>query len=588
MADQIVQDIKDRLDIAEVLGGYIQLKKAGTNFKAPCPFHNEKTPSLMISSQKQIWHCFGCGEGGDIFGFIMRYENMSFPEALRFLADKAGVVVPERRDPGIPQDEKERLIRINTFAAKYYNQLLEKSTAAKQARDYLEKRGLTTQTISRWQIGYAPDDFHALEEALAKKSVTIQDLVKAGVSVKNERGQMYDRFRNRITFPIVTYTGEIVGFSARTLSSDPNQAKYINSPETIIYNKSRVLFGLYHAREAIRQNDNAVVVEGQMDCISLHQAGFQNTVATSGTAMTTEHLKVLGRMTKNLIFCFDADSAGDRATRRAGELALAAGFRTKVVVLPQGKDPDELVQAGAALWQDALNSAVWFIDLYLDRAAQLASGSVEQIKYVSENIAPLLSNLTDVLEQDHYVRKLVDGFGLTESVVRKFLRGTTTGVSQTTVIESHSSDIQAENQVSLEKLVLGGVLAYPEFLDVIREDIIIEDFSHEGVRNIISLLVTGSPLPQTDDLELLAKEAQFMVESQIENLQLTSEAYLRELQKQFYTIRLSAIRSQQQQIGQLLRQAEQQRLKEKVQSLNEQFAKLTNLRSEYEHKITTA
>jgi DNA primase len=287
MNNPILQEVKDRLNIADIIAGYIPIKKAGVNFKALCPFHHEKTPSLQISPQKQIWHCFGCGEGGDAFGFVMKYENIDFKEALKLLADKAGVKLPEYR-PADPKEQSERelLLRINDFAARFYHEILIKNQLGAAALEYLKNRGLTEGTINQWQIGFAPEDFHVLERALAQKKVSAQDLVLAGVSAKNERGQIYDRFRGRITFPIFDYFGNAVGFSARILIDDGKSAKYVNSPETSVYSKSKILFGLNFAKETIRKQDEAVVVEGQMDCISLHQGGFKNVVASSGTALT--------------------------------------------------------------------------------------------------------------------------------------------------------------------------------------------------------------------------------------------------------------------------------------------------------------
>lgn len=324
MNDPILQDIKDRLNIADIIAGYIQLKKAGVNFKAPCPFHNEKTPSLIVSPQKQIWHCFGCGEGGDVFSFVKKIENLEFKDTLKLLAEKAGVKLPSFRPENKQlQDEKELLLRINNFASRFYHQALVKESLGKVALEYLQKRGLSYETIKKWQIGFAPDEFHILEKALLAKKVSPEHMVKAGVCAKNERGQIYDRFRGRITFPIFNYLGEVVGFSARILVDDAKSAKYINSPETSIYSKSQILFGLNFGKEMARKKDEVVVVEGQMDCIAAHQAGFFNTVASSGTALTLGQLNLIGRLTKNLKFCFDSDQAGQNASRKAGELALA-------------------------------------------------------------------------------------------------------------------------------------------------------------------------------------------------------------------------------------------------------------------------
>jgi DNA primase len=258
MADQAIQQIRDRLDIVDVLGGYIQVKRAGTNFKASCPFHHEKSPSLVISQPKQIWHCFGCGEGGDIFGFVMRYEKLEFKEALKLLAQKAGVELAAYKQNPQAHAEKELAIRINMFAAKFYHQIL-KTPSGKEAAEYLAKRKLTPSTITEWQIGYSPNDFGALRDALIAKKVSVDSLVKAWVAGKNERGNIYDRFRDRITFPIQNFAGDIVGFSARQLHDSEQGGKYINSPETIIYHKSEVLFGLFQAKSAIRDADAVVV-----------------------------------------------------------------------------------------------------------------------------------------------------------------------------------------------------------------------------------------------------------------------------------------------------------------------------------------
>ena len=272
----------------------------------------------------------------------------------------------------------EDLIRINNFTAKFYHAQLESPQAA-EAKKYLADRGLNEQTIKNWEIGFAPDSFDSLIKALQAKQVTSQAALAAGVVAKNDRGNIFDRFRNRIVFPIRNFYGDVAGFTARVLpSGDEKTGKYINSPETPVYNKSKILFGLYEAKNLIRKADEAVVVEGQMDCITAHQAGFDNTVATSGTAMTEDHLRLIGRLTKNLKFCFDADSAGIAALRRAGEIAMTMGFRIKVVVLPKdAKDPDELIRTNPGQWRKAVADSIWFIDYYLDLAEhQYAFGSI--------------------------------------------------------------------------------------------------------------------------------------------------------------------------------------------------------------------
>ena len=338
MNESTIEEIKDRLNIVDVVSSYISVKKSGANYKAVCPFHNDKTPSLMISSAKQIWHCFGCGEGGNVFGFVMKYENIDFPEALQLLADRAGVVVPKFSKKNNAQDkQREILERINELAAKFYNQVLQKSSIAETARNYIKYRGLTDRTVAQWQIGYAPEDFHTLENFLVKKGYTEKDLLAAGVSSSSNRGGIYDRFVNRVTFPIKNYAGNTVAFTARVLDTKAETAKYINSPETLIYNKGKIIFGLYQAKQEIRKADCAVVVEGNLDVIACHEAGFKNVVGSSGTAFTYDQLVLLSRLTKNLKFAFDADDAGIIATRRALDLALELGFNVYIVKIDGAK-----------------------------------------------------------------------------------------------------------------------------------------------------------------------------------------------------------------------------------------------------------
>jgi DNA primase len=574
MADDVLQQVKDRLDLVEVISGYIPLRKSGLNYKAVCPFHNEKTPSLMVSPQKQIWHCFGCGEGGDVFGFVMRYENIEFREALKLLADKAGVTLPAYSGENKAEmDYRNQLLRINAFAAELYHQFLMTQKAAAPARDYLLKRSLSDKTIKAWKIGFAPDDFHFLEQALATKKVAANDLVAAGVSVKNDRAQVFDRFRNRITFPICNYHGEVVGFSARILQGD-DTAKYINSPETPLYSKGKVLFGLNFAKEAIRKADAAVIVEGQMDCIQAHQAGFNNTVASSGTALTTEQLKFLGRLTKNLIFCFDADSAGQTATRRAGELALGQGFRIRIIVLPHGKDPDELIRSSAKEWKTAVNNALWFIEYYIEQAAaNYAIGSVDQKRHISEAVVPLLNHITDPIELDHYTRIISDRFGITESAVRSMVRTNAPtaagpGPRQVSGVQPHAN--------ALEKQVLGGILTYPEYAAFADQHLTQEDFEDPEIRRHMAQKITDTPL---------AKEVQFVVESELELLEGNTAALMRQLEKSAFMLKIQAIKRHQQHLSLEIKTAEQQKDKSRVDSLQQQFSDLSARRLEYEKKF---
>jgi DNA primase len=590
MADNSLQEIRDRLDIIEVISSYIPTKKSGANYKATCPFHNEKSASLMISAQKQIWHCFGCGEGGDIFGFVMRYENLDFREALQRLAQRAGVELPERS--GKPSEDKkiiEDLIRINNFTAKFYQKQLE-SDAAKEARNYLAERGLNEQTLIYWEIGFAPDSFDSLIKGLQSKKVDSKSALLAGVVAKNDRGNIFDRFRNRITFPIKNYFGDTVGFTARVLpSGDNGTAKYINSPETPIYNKSKILFGMHAAKPSIRKADEAVIVEGQMDCITAHQAGFDNTVATSGTAMTEDHLRLIGRLTKNLKFCFDSDAAGVQALRRAGELAMSMGFRIKVVVLKDAKDPDELIRSSPGAWRKAVQDSIWFVDYYLQLAEQqYPFGSIEQKQYITEQVIPLLKFVSNPLEQGHYLRLISEQFAVTENELRSTLRSTPDSGSLT------KKDLPAQPETTIspeniqEKEILGGLLLYPEYRAFVAEEGLPTEYISQGMQAIINAALIGEPVSSgTDETTstALANEAQFVVESNLENLEGNELALMRELKKSFYLFKLAGIKKQLQDATTAIKKAESLKDNSAVKQHSQLFAELSNERYTLEQKL---
>ena len=306
MLNSQVDEIKSKVDIVEIIQEYIQLKPAGANWKAPCPFHNEKTPSFMVSRDKQIFHCFGCGEGGDIFTFVQKIENIDFPEALKILAEKAGVKL-KKIDPTLVS-QKTKLMDICHLAAEFFHKALTSSKEGQISRDYIAKRKLSPQTLADFKIGYAPDSWDLLLNLLRKKGYKDNDIFLAGLVVKNDRGQLYDRFRQRLMFPIFDQHGNIVGFTGRILdASKENQGgKYVNTPQTLIYNKSLIAYGLDKAKSEIKKQDLVVVVEGNMDVIASHQAGIKNVIASSGTALTLEQLKILQRYSNNLALAFDA------------------------------------------------------------------------------------------------------------------------------------------------------------------------------------------------------------------------------------------------------------------------------------------
>ena len=587
MADNTIQEIKDRLNIAEVIGGYIQVKKAGAAFKAVCPFHHEKTPSLQISPQKQIWHCFGCGEGGDVLSFVQKYENLEFKETLKLLADRAGVRLPDfKPEDKVRENEKDILYRINDFASRFYHEVLTADKKGNEALEYLKKRGLSLETIKKWRIGYAPEDFHSLELALSQKNVKNFDAVNAGVLTKNDRGQIYDRFRGRITFPIFDISNRVLGFSARILPrlDDGKAGKYINSPQTLIYDKSRVLFGLNFAKIGIRKTGECLIVEGQMDCISAHEAGIDNAVASSGTALTENQLDVLSRFTKNLKYCFDADAAGLNATRRAIDAYLGKEFLVKVVNLGGAKDPDELIRENKQAFEKLVIDAPLFLDYYLEKAfLNFNIQSVEQKKSIAKDVLPLVRSLVDPVEQEHYIRQVAEKMNINESAVRaSLLKIPTTKASSKPVLNTVKiKDKTGITLLGLEKEVLGGVLKYEEVRELVKKEFRASDFETQEIFEEVKGVLEGANTGNST----VAKEAVFMVESLMESSEGNSEAVARQLFKSFYFLRLLSLKKQLVRLQAEIKFAEAQKDETKIKALSKTISELTMLRMESEKKI---
>ncbi|MDP3792344.1 MAG: DNA primase [bacterium] len=417
MADNIAQ-IKERLSVVDVISGYIKVQKAGMNFKARCPFHNEKTPSFYISPERQIWHCFGCSVGGDIFGFVKQIEGVEFPEALRILAQKAGVKL-EKFDPAV-QDAKTILYEICETATRFFEKQLHHSSSGKLVLNYLKDRGMTESTIIDFRLGFVPDGWHNLSHFLRDCGYKDPDIINAGLVLKKEGGSdIYDRFRSRIIFPIADVNDQIVGFTGRIFGDNhpADVGKYINTPQTMIYDKSRVLYGLNKAKIEARKLGSCLLVEGNIDVIMSYQAGVRNVAATSGTALTPSHLQLLQRFTNNLNFCFDTDQAGLVATRRGIGLALSQNFNINIVHIqdPDCKDPADYVKkfvqnhatSGGASWEEKVKTAKPAIDFYFDKLRlELDLNSVDGKKALIYSLGPLLKRLASRVEKDHWISRL--------------------------------------------------------------------------------------------------------------------------------------------------------------------------------------
>ena len=484
-----IDEIKARVDIIDLVSEYIRLKPAGTNnWRALCPFHNEKTPSFMVSRDKQIWHCFGCGEGGDIFSFVQKIENLEFPEALRLLAQKAGVTL-KAVDPQLTS-QKNRLFDICQLAANFWHKVLTESPAGKNALVYLKNRGLTEQTISDFKIGYAPESWDTLVKFLKSRDFKDQEIFLAGLSVKKERGtDFYDRFRDRIMFPINDAHGNPIGFSGRLLTEKPEAGgKYINTPQTLIYNKSLVLFNLDKAKPEIKNKDLAIIVEGQMDVVSVWQAKTLNVIATSGTALTPDHLKILKRYTKNLAFCFDMDLAGESAARRGIDLALGEDLDIKIIVLPVGKDPDECVRHHPAEWLAAVTGAKSIMEYYFEKTfSRFDPKTVDGKKKSAAILLPLINRLGSKIEQTHWLSQLAEKIKVSEAILRE----TIPKIQRQKIDERKTAALvpSTDRDLMLGQRILAIALKYPLTISFLIDNLPPEIIINEALNQLYKQLI---------------------------------------------------------------------------------------------------
>jgi DNA primase len=413
--DDQVEEVRARADIVEVVGELVPLKKSGKEYKARCPFHEERTPSFYVVPDKGFYNCFGCGENGDVFSFVMKRLGLDFVEAVKHVAAKAGVEIRETGRGEAEEDPHRHLYELNAFARDVFRRSLEDPAGGREARDYLESRGVDAETAERYGLGFAPDDWRALRDAATTHGYDDEDLLEAGLLTTSEKApEPYDRFRNRIIFPIERLDGRVVAFGGRILGSKGRGPKYLNSPETPVYHKGEVLYGLSWAKNAIRREGAAVVVEGYMDLVTLGAAGLDHTVATLGTAMTSEHARLLSRYTRRVHLLFDSDEAGLRATFKAGDILLAAGLRPAVTTLPPGEDPDTLVRKeGGAGLRHHLELGV---DL-LDRKLQILDehgyfDDIEKTRAAVDRLLPTLRAAADPTLRDIYVARVSERTGV--------------------------------------------------------------------------------------------------------------------------------------------------------------------------------
>jgi DNA primase len=458
-----IEEVRARADLVEIVGAQVRLKRAGRNLVGLCPFHNEKTPSFSVNAERGFFHCFGCGAGGTVFDFVMRVEALTFAEALQSLARRYGIALPEPSGAGgAPAGERDALAFVNQTAAEFFEHVLWKTEEGASARDYLKLRGITEETARAFMLGFAPARPANLAGVIGKRGM-LEAAVKAGLVKRYDGRPPYDMFRARLMFPIRDAQGRVLGFGGRVL--DQSLPKYINSPESPIYSKARALYGVFEARQAIAKGDRAIVVEGNIDVIALWQGGFKETVASLGTALTVDQLRLLSRYSRNIFACFDGDAAGRKASLRALEVFLGAGLLGRGVFIPAGFDPDTLVRdRGAQAFTELIDKAELLVDYFLREQAAAAGASLSGRAHAAERVAEILRMVANPFEFDLLARKAADFLGVSEALLRKEARTGRAGNHSTrrvgatapsrTAVSATSGDAVAQAEIGLIAITL--------------------------------------------------------------------------------------------------------------------------------------
>jgi len=519
-----IAQIRDATDIIDLISAYTTLRKRGKNYVGLCPFHSEKTPSFTVSPEKQVYHCFGCGAGGNLFTFVMEHEKVSFAEAVRYLAERVGISLPAPSpEAEAAATEVEGLYNILRLSARFFYDNLMNTPEGKFALDYLHHRGFSDETIRKFGLGYAPRGWESLVQFARSEGMKLEDLEKAGLVRKREDGSYHDYFRGRAMFPIFSTSGRVIGFGARKLYEDDQLAKYINSPETSVYNKGRVLYGLFQAKNAIIDQDVAILVEGYVDAISVFQAGIRNVVSSSGTALTEDQIRLVGRYAKNIILVYDADSAGSQAMMRGLDLVIEGGLDVRIAELPPGHDPDSYVMKfGGDEFRQLLERAVSFIDFKahtFQRQGKFESpeGQAEALRSIVQTIA----KMKDELKQNFYIKEVAERYKIYESILYRELEkwkpkgrervAVETGEAQripvyeTTLTEftPHRSERISAAERDLLKLMLE---ENGKIIEKIFQHVTLDDFVDEKVRTLVSEIMMMYRQTSSIDIDRLINE----------------------------------------------------------------------------------
>ncbi len=511
----VIDQIKERINVVDFIGEYLKLEKAGANYKALCPFHNEKTPSFVVNPEKNFWYCFGCQKGGDVFSFLMEIEGIDFKEALKRLAEKTGVELPRFSQSQLFQKSKRQILfEILEKATQYFQNNLYQSAEGKKAASYLKERKIGPELQKEFRLGVSLNSWNALLEYLLNQGYQLRDIFDAGLLVqKNQsdfsnRSNFYDRFRSRIMFPIINEVGKVVGFSARVLpfSQEEGSAKYINTPQTLVYDKSRVLFGLFQAKTEIKKRGIAVIVEGNMDVIAAFSVGQRNVVAVSGTALTKDQLKVIGRYSKDVDLCFDMDSAGQSATEKSIRNCLKEDFNVGVIILPSGtKDVGEVVEKGERDLKEIFSQSLPVIEYFFEKNfSQFDINNPKKRKIIAQNILNIIKDIIDPIEKSFWLKKLSEKLSIEEEllteILEKYRIKKETKVSETDQENQQEFPSYQKSQTRLsllEERLLGLFVLFKDEIDFNQKDIE-ENLEKFSLKNIWKKLLKGELLSREE------------------------------------------------------------------------------------------
>ncbi len=584
--DQVNQ-IRDKIDLVSFIQEIVPLKKAGKNFKGLCPFHKEKSPSFMVSPEKQVWHCFGCNAGGDIYTFIMQYEHIDFPEALRILAKRAGIeLIQTNYDSGL-SSKKERLYSINSLAAEYYHYLLTKHAVGEKARSYLKERGLNEKVIKTFQLGFAPSVGNGLSRyLLEKKKYKKEELIDAGLAF-NRGSDIIDFFRGRIMFPLIDHRDNVVGFSGRIIDDTNSTSKYINTRETLIYHKGEHFYGLNVTKDFIRKTGQAILVEGEFDVISSFQEGITNVVAVKGTALTEQQVNLIGRYAQKISICFDGDSAGQEAIRRSLPLVESKGLRATVIVIPDGKDPDEAVRKNPAGFKMAIRKDVGVYDYLFEQAiARFDAKTIDGKKEIADELLPVISGITNEIVKEHYLRKLSSLIQTSyESIAKELERKQkrTPILPQIPKVQPKRSreEILEEYLLSLVIQSENPKVALKKANEILDLDVFSKEKAYQKLLDTLNNYFQHNEIYDSSKFEqVLPNELHFIYNKSI-LFPLPSfsspQKYLKEIEKVAWELRDLSLREKMRMLGEQISEYEKEGKSEEIESLRLEYARLLSL-----------